>query len=46
MKSGRESGLYVPFWAVSTLGATQPSPLSISTAFSVSWFSSKYEKPK
>ena len=46
MKSGRESGVYEPSCAVSELGATQPPPPSTSSALSLSWFSSKYEKPK
>ena len=40
MNSGRDSGVYVPSWAVSALG-TQPSPESISTAVRLSAFSSK-----
>ena len=46
MKSGRASGVYVPSCAAATLGATQPEPPSTSSAFSVSWFSSKYENPR
>jgi hypothetical protein len=44
MNSGRPSGWYEPSWTVSTEGATQPSPASISSAFTCSPASSTNEK--
>jgi hypothetical protein len=41
MKIGRDSGLYALVLIVSSVGATQPSPPSTSTALSLSWFSMK-----